>query len=341
MVASAVLAAALVFPQVPAQAQDQNQIGALAEQLQQLREEFNELQRVVYGGEVPPTPAAAAEAEAKAAAAVGVADRVQAEQAAQFEIRLNVLEEEIRTLTGTLERIGFGVNQNRQRIERLAEDLEFRLQAIEQAVAAATPGAGGAADAGAGAAGVPAAPPVAGSPAPAAAAAAVPVAPGDDPGAAGAQVLGVLPAARPDEPGIEVAPVIPAEPEPTPEEQYELAYGLLLQFRTDEAEFAFTEFLDGHANHKLAGVAHYWLGELYYRESRFQEAAVTFFEGYQMDAGGPKAPDSLLRLGMSLAHLEQNVEACATLDEFRRLFPDAERELRNQAAAERSRLDCD
>ncbi|MDA1133217.1 MAG: hypothetical protein O2905_08375, partial [Proteobacteria bacterium] len=113
----------------PAAAQDANQIRALAEQLQQLRAEFNELQRYAYGGEAPPAPEAVEARAEQAAEAAGVAGRVQAEQAALFEIRLGALEEEIRTLTGTLERIGFGVAQNTQRIERLAADLEFRLQA--------------------------------------------------------------------------------------------------------------------------------------------------------------------------------------------------------------------
>ena len=158
--------------------------------------------------------------------------------------------------------------------------------------------------------------------------------------AAGAQVLGVLAAPRPDDGAAVAAPEIPAGPEPTAAERYELAYGLLQQFRTDEAEFAFNEFLALHPDHELAANAHYWLGETYYSRQMYGDAALTFFAAYNAAPTGAKAPDNFLKLGMSLARMEQKTEACAVLVELPQRFPNAGETVRSQAAAERTRLSC-
>jgi len=333
LLVTAALSATLWFMVVPTLAQDENQISALVEQLQQLRDEFNELQRVFYGGEAPRPAADIAEV---AAAAADVAGRVQAEQVAQFEIRLSALDKEIRNLTGTLELIGFGVKQNLQSIERIGQDLEFRLQAIEHALSAVAPAAGGEPDSPAKAAAMQAVPPVF-NPSPAAGP--VAVMPGGDPGAAGAQVLGVLPVNGPNERGIQVAPEVPAEPEPTPEEQYKLAYGLLLCC-TGEAELAFLTFLEANPEHDLVPNARYWLGETYYTRKLYSQAAQTFFEAYNAAPDGDKAADNFLKLGMSLASMSEIQPACAVLTDLPKRFPATSERIRNQAAAERTRLEC-
>ena len=346
----AVALAALVVA-APAAAQD-NQVQALVEQIQRLRADLDTLQRDYYRGAPP--------AARGAQAADPAGDRRQAEQAAQFEVRLNSLEGEIRALTGSVERFGHVADQNRAQLERMAADLDLRLQAIEQAVGVGNlPRALGAAGAAAGA------PPLAGpagaaSPVAAEAAPAsppsqqaaappgfqgpqqpVPVPLGGEPSAAGAQVLGVLPA---DEPGapLERGPggLPQAPPAGTPQEQYEIAYGFLQQFRIAEAEQAFREFLGANPDHALAANARYWLGETFYGRQMYQEAALTFFEAYQAAPGGNKAPDNLLKLGMSLARMDQTTEACATLAELAERFPDAVTAVRDQAAAERRRLGC-
>ena len=60
----------------------------------------------------------------------------------------------------------------------------------------------------------------------------------------------------------------------------------------------------------LAGNAQYWMGETYYVRGRYQDAAVTFAEGYQKYPTNSKAPDNLLKLGMSLGQLGKKADAC-------------------------------
>jgi tol-pal system protein YbgF len=153
--------------------------------------------------------------------------------------------------------------------------------------------------------------------------------------------LGALPADRNENLGIQIQPdILDVLPAGTPEEQYAFAYGLLQQFRIPEAEQAFAEFVLVNPGHALTGNAQYWLGEAYYARSMFQEAALTFFQGYQEDSTGEKAADNLLKLGMSLARMEQTTEACATFGELANQFPDATQTVMDQAAGERTRLSC-
>ena len=337
------LAAAVIgfgLTTIPALAQN-NEIQAVLEQLRLIQGDLLDLQREVYGDQIP---ARGGNAAAGPAVAAAPADNRQAILAGQFEVRLAALEREIRTLTGDIEQVGHNADQNQARLERLVEDVDFRLTGIEDQLAKILAAIGGGAAAEPGGAG--AVVPGEGAPAPAnsaavAAAGPVEVEAGGDPGAAGAQVLGVLPGGPGENLGIQVQPgVLDVLPAGTPEDQYAFAYGLLQQFRIPEAEQAFAEFVLVNPGHELTGNAQYWLGETYYARGMFQEAALTFFQGYQEDATGAKAADNLLKLGMSLARMDQITEACATFGELAVQFPDANQTVVDQAADERTRLSC-
>ncbi|MBT4711839.1 MAG: tol-pal system protein YbgF [Alphaproteobacteria bacterium] len=332
------LAAAAIFAlglgAMPALAQN-NDIQIILDQMRLIQGDLLDLQRQVYGDQIPARP----EGAPAVAAVPAVADNRQAALAAQFEVRLAALEGEIRSLTGDIERVGHDAAQNRDRLERLVEDVDFRLISIEAQLANLVAAlAGGGAPIVPAAGNVPGGAPVAGAVVPGGP---VQVEAGGDPGAAGAQVLGALPADGNENLGIQIQPdVLDVLPEGTPEEQYAFAYGLLQQFRIPEAEQAFAEFVLVNPGHALTGNAQYWLGETYYARSMFQEAALTFFQGYQEDSTGEKAADNLLKLGMSLARMEQTTEACATFGELAVQFPDATQTVMDQAASERTRLSC-
>ena len=88
-----------------------------------------------------------------------------------------------------------------------------------------------------------------------------------------------------------------------PKQLYETAYGYLLQRDYGAAEAAFDEFLRRHPNDPLAGNAQYWLGESLYVRGQYRAAAGAFLKGYQTYARSAKAPESLLKLAMSLQRL--------------------------------------
>ncbi len=123
-------------------------------------------------------------------------------------------------------------------------------------------------------------------------------------------------------------------------DQYRFAIGKLRQARYDRAAKAFQEFLRRHPKGRFAGNAHYWLGETYYAQGKFELAAIRFSDGFRTFPKHPKAPDNLLKLGMSMAHLKKTKEACKTWAELKRRYPSAPGYVKRKAAQERKKLGC-
>ncbi len=126
----------------------------------------------------------------------------------------------------------------------------------------------------------------------------------------------------------------------TAPEIYQSALEALKAEQYDEAEKKFNKILNRFPTDKLAGNAQYWLGESYYGRKQYEKAAVTFAKGYQQYHAGTKAPDSLLKLGMSMQMLKKNKEACAAFVSLPKEFPKAEKNVRDRAALEAKKLGC-
>ena len=125
-----------------------------------------------------------------------------------------------------------------------------------------------------------------------------------------------------------------------PEKAYEDAYGFLLQQDYPHAQVAFSGFLGKFPKDKLAGNAQYWLGESHYVRGQYREAADSFLKGYSNYQRGPKAPDSLLKLAMSLSKLGQKDQSCAAFSQLDSAFPASSAQLKKRSAAERQRAGC-
>jgi tol-pal system protein YbgF len=138
---------------------------------------------------------------------------------------------------------------------------------------------------------------------------------------------------------VAVAPP-PSEPEAPPQQLYERAYGYLLQKEYGQAEAGFDDFLRRHPSHQLAGNAQYWLGETFYVRGQYRAAAGAFLKGYQNFGNGPKAPECLLKLAMSLQRLGQKDAACSSFAELAAKFPSPPAHVKALAQAERRRGGC-
>src|SRR5581483_6762887 len=135
-------------------------------------------------------------------------------------------------------------------------------------------------------------------------------------------------------------PASAPEPETNPKQLYETAYGYLLQRDYGAAESAFDEFLRRHPNDPLAGNAQYWLGESLYVRGQYRAAAGAFLKGYQTYGKSAKAPESLLKLAMSLQRLGQKDAACSSFNELSTRFPSAPSHVKSTAQTERQRAGC-
>ncbi len=125
-----------------------------------------------------------------------------------------------------------------------------------------------------------------------------------------------------------------------PKQLYEQAYGHLLQQDYGAAEAAFDDFLKRYPSDALAGNAQYWLGESFFVRGQYKQAASAFLKGYQTYGKSAKAPDSLLKLAMSLDRLGQKEAACSSYGELTTRFPTAAQHIKARAQSERTRLAC-
>ncbi|MBB3658041.1 tol-pal system protein YbgF [Rhizobium sp. BK650] len=123
-------------------------------------------------------------------------------------------------------------------------------------------------------------------------------------------------------------------------EQYKAAYGHVLSGDYGTAEQEFTQYISHYPNSSRAADANFWLGEALYSQGKFNEAAKTFLNAHQKYATSEKAPEMLLKLGMSLAALDNTDTACATLREVSKRYPKASRAVINKVASEQKRLAC-
>lgn len=125
-----------------------------------------------------------------------------------------------------------------------------------------------------------------------------------------------------------------------PRDQYDLAYGLVLQRQYEQAEMAFRQFLQTYPRDRLVPNATYWLGETYFRRSRYPDAVEQYLKIYKTFGTSKVAPDSMLRLALSLRGMGQPDQACATLAEIGRKYPDASTEVRSSVEREQKRGNC-
>ncbi len=127
-------------------------------------------------------------------------------------------------------------------------------------------------------------------------------------------------------------------PDGSARDQYEYALGLLRRADYKGAEAALIQFVRRHPNDALAANAYYWLGENYYAQGRYAEAAYQFADGFRKFPNHPKAQDSLFKLALTLGRQGKTAEACTAFGEFRKRYPNAG--LRREAEAEQRRLNC-
>ncbi len=88
------------------------------------------------------------------------------------------------------------------------------------------------------------------------------------------------------------------------------------------------------------GRATYWLGESYLARGRTREAAEQFLKVSTDYARSPQAPEAMLKLSVTLNALGAKEQACATLAELERKFPNAGTGVRQGVTREQKRARC-
>ena len=323
---SAVLAVAMLVALLAATAAEAQNAAQLSSQIRMLRNEIvslrnqlTDLERVVH------TDAAPRSAAPQAPPDDGIGER-NSRRLAELETAIDETREWRRNVTGSFEEFENKLNRIEGRIERLVADVDFRLSALERRLGEA---------------------PAAAVDSPAAATAGV--TPATEP--VSQDVAGITPGLEEGyDPSGAPRPLgtVPAEQAPddtlplglTPGEQYEAAYAILLETRYEEAHDAFSHFIDANPGHKLVENAAYWRSETLYVRKMYLEAVRSYASNLQRFPDGRKAPDNMVKLGLSLLKLGRTEEACRTFTQLDQTFPDPPLRIRRAAQLGREQANC-
>ena len=154
------------------------------------------------------------------------------------------------------------------------------------------------------------------------------------------QIPGALPPPPPRNPSGTGAQQMVMAPTNTPKDEFDLAYGYVLRKDYALAEDGMRAFIKKYPNDRLVADANYWLGETLFQRQRYRDAAESFLGVTTKYEKSAKAPDSLLRLGQSLAAMKEKEAACATLGELPRKYPRAPGNVKTSAEREQKRIGC-
>lgn len=106
------------------------------------------------------------------------------------------------------------------------------------------------------------------------------------------------------------------------------------------AEAGFRDYVDRHGDTAKAPEARYWLGKTLSARGANADAAGAYIAAIR---GWPKtswAPDAVLELSRSLIALKKPTDACATLAELSKRYPNAPAGVQSRAAQARGQAKC-
>ncbi len=340
--AAIIAACLLILPVSNVHAQSNDE---LKQRLRRMESELQTLNRAVYKGE-----------ELPASGMVGGGSGGDPSYQANLEIRLNALESQLRDMTGKVEQQDFAIQQMRDQLTKTLTDIDLRMGDLEN-----KQGAGNAA-------GMPAqaVPPqangvfnttdsAASAMEPASAAAQEPPMPEAVPGGmprALSTPTAINPAGDTNSPAPSNSPtqqnlgVVPETAVQAPAatgnaaDDYEAAFSQLKSGNYSMAQAGFDRFIAAHPNHQLMPNAIYWRAETFYAQKQYDQSARAFAESFQKYPKGPKAADSLLKLGLSLGETGKTQDACVTLKQVKKQFPTGEGAMLRRTDQEIKRLGC-
>ena len=129
-------------------------------------------------------------------------------------------------------------------------------------------------------------------------------------------------------------------PDKPPNEQYDFAVSFMKIGDYETAEFALREFIDKNKDHDLAGSAQYWYGETFRIRQLYSDAATAYLDGYQNYPKSKKAPDNLLKLGITMVQLGEKDQGCKMISGIKKEYPKANKSVLQKAQYEQKKFKC-
>jgi tol-pal system protein YbgF len=254
---------------------------------------------------------------------------------AQLNQRVGDLEDSLRRLTGQMEQLDHRLSDINAHIERMQKDFDYKICTMTAQQLGTDEG--GLPCAGGSAAGSEAAPP------PPSQLGAMTPSPGATPRqlAPPPSILGQIPSNTP----MPIPPPADVNEGGAPagtsnRPQYDAAMNLLSKGQYDEARAAFRTFADTNPQDAQTPQAVYWVGAIAYVRKDYPGAARAFVEEIKKYGTAPRAPDSMLKLGLSLIAMNQKPQGCTTLEALPGKYPQASPNILGEAKTARKAAGC-
>ncbi len=129
-------------------------------------------------------------------------------------------------------------------------------------------------------------------------------------------------------------------PNKSANEQYEFALSFMKIGDYETAEMALKEFIEKNKDHDLAGSAQYWYGETFRIRQLYSDAATAYLDGYQNYPKSKKAPDNLLKLGITMVELGEKDQGCKMISGIKKEYPKASKSVLQKAQYEQKKFKC-
>jgi tol-pal system protein YbgF len=297
----------------------------------------------------------------------------QSKEEAQLTVRVQQLEDQIRTLNGQIEGLQFTLTQMQTQLQKMQDDNEFRFQQLEGGNGKAAPGkktdaatpSGGETPTGA-------------LPQPATGEQAAPAQQTTTTGDAGAQLppadVGSTTAAPADggamdgdnigdsaDPLVgkgggtaELGTLSEGSSQPLnlslsgnqdlsngdADAQYKAGYDAIVRGDYAFAEEQFRQFIALYPKDPQAPDATNWLGEALLQRQAYDDAADVLLTGFQNYEKSPRAPDLLMKLGVALAGAGEGDTACRTFAEVLKRYPKQPAAFMQRLQQEKTKAQC-
>jgi len=287
-------------------------IEAISDQLEIIIKDIKTLEKAVYNKSDIPS------------ASTGLTNNLNEDILTKHLLKLNEIENQFRELTNRFEEINFKVDKLSNRITKIQSDTQLRFSDLENSDSGSSnlvktdnknilPGTDKA----------------------------------QDLGAAPAYNTSMLPSVQKTQ-SIETAGTVITEqteqinllPNKPPLEQYDFAVSFMKIGDYETAEFALKEFIDKNKDHDLAGNAQYWYGETFRIRQLYSDAATAYLDGYQNYPKSKKAPENLLKLGITMVQLGEKDEGCSMIEGIKKQYPKANKSVLQKAQYEQKKFKC-
>jgi len=281
---------------------------AVADQIQALSKDLKTLEKAVYQ-----------KSDISSSSSVTQTDGLNEDILTKHLLKLNEIENQFRELTNKFEEVNFKLDKLSTRVTKIQSDTQLRFSDLES----------GSTDA-------------------------VKKKQVELPGSNKPQDFGAAPAYQttnlPKEQSInsvESAQTVIAEepkdresllPDKPTEEQYEFAVSFMKIGDYETAEFALKEFIEKNKDHDLAGSAQYWYGETFRIRQLYSDAATAYLDGYQNYPKSKKAPDNLLKLGITMVQLGEKDQGCKMISGLKKEYPKASKSVLQKAQYEQKKI---